>query len=115
VTDFAKAVIRDFVKKVLGIVFAWLAVNIIAIPQADKDAVTNWVVLTVTAGFMFVWAVVVHWLETRTGNNPFAVACRALARLLMLGISFRPTYPGKPVPVPVVTPIHQVGPDGKPL
>lgn len=117
-TDFATAILRDFVKKSLGIVFAWVGVHFIAIPEHDRAAITNWAVLGVTAGFMFVYTVIVHWLESRTGNNPFATACRVMGRVLMFGIKARPTYvtPAQtPAPEPVVTPIRQVGPDGTPL
>jgi hypothetical protein len=117
-TDFATAVLRNFVIKLLAVVFTWVGVHFIAIPEADKAAITNWAVLAVAAGLMFVYTVVIHWLETRAGNGTFAVACRAVARILMLGIKARPTYlrpAPEPQPAPVVTPIHQVGPDGKPL
>ncbi len=117
-SDFATAVLRNFVIKLLAVVFTWVGVHFVAIPAHDKAAVTNWAVLAVTAGFMFVYTVVVHWLETRAGNGTLAVGCRALARVLMLGIKARPTYVTPPLPAepePAVTPIHQVGPDGRPL
>lgn len=115
-SDFAVAVLRDFVIKAIGIVFAWIGVHFIAIPEHDKAAITNWAVLAATAGFMFVWSAVVHFLETRTGNGTFAVLCRALARLLMFGIKLKPTYPqAKPAVEPVVTPIRQVDSSGNPL
>lgn len=117
-SDFATAVLRSFVQKLLGLVFTWVGVHFVAIPAHDKAAITNWAVLTVTAGFLFVYEVVAHWLETRTGTSPLTVAFRALARILMLGIKARPTYvtPAPPsAPELVVTPIRQVGPDGQPL
>ena len=116
-SDFAVAVLRDFIIKALGIVFAWVGVHFVAIPEHDKAAITNWAVLTATAGLMLVWSIVVHFLESRTGNNPFAVLCRALGRLLMFGIKLKPSYarPVPPAPEPVPAPIRQVGPNGQAL
>lgn len=100
---YAQSVLRDAVQKLLGVVFAWLAVHVIDIPQHDKAAITNWAVLGVTSAALLVWTAAVRFLESRTGTSQFDAACRALGRVLMLGIKTTPTYSSPEPPEPVVT------------
>lgn len=66
---------------VLGAVWAWLALRGLNIDPEVRSAVEFVALgLGITA---YSW--VVRILETRTGDGLFAKACRALARLLMLG------------------------------
>ena len=107
-SSLAKSILRDAVQKLLGIVFAWVGVHFVAIPQHDKDAITNWAVLAMTAGLLLVWTAAVRWLESRHGNNAFDAACRALGRILMLGIASTPVYVKPTPPAPPAPPADPV-------
>lgn len=99
-SDFAASLIRDFVQKLLGMIFAWVGVHYVAIPPDVKKAVTNWAVLAVTAGALLLWTALVRWLETAQGASQQAVYRRALGRALMLGVKTTPAYTPPPPPVP---------------
>lgn len=103
-SDLAKSILRDFVQKVLGVVFAWVGVHFIAIPSADKDAITNWAVLAVISVALLIWTSAVRWLESRKGTGQLDVACRALGRILMFGIKTTPQYTDT-TPLPPASPI----------
>lgn len=103
-SSLAKSILRDAVQKLLGIVFAWIGVHFINIPQHDKDAITNWAVLAVTAGLLLVWTTAVRWLESRHGTSQFDAICRALGRILMLGIGSVPVYVSPTPPAPPAPP-----------
>jgi hypothetical protein len=130
---FATSLLRSLAQKALGVLFVWVGVHVIAVPEHVRSAVTDWAVLLVTTLLLFVWTSVVRWLETRRGDSPFDVYARALARILMLGIKSTPMYYTppptlKPVPVPELVqpswpqpvsppepPTTTVGPGGNPL
>lgn len=101
-TDFARSLLRDLVQKALGIVFAWIGIHILAIPQDVKNAVTNWAVLTVTAVLLLIWTTIVRWLETRQGTTKLDGYLRVIAKLVMFGVKGLPVYvlPKEPDPVP---------------
>ncbi|HEY6021595.1 MAG TPA: hypothetical protein VIY48_17530 [Candidatus Paceibacterota bacterium] len=101
-TDFARSLLRDLVQKALGIVFAWIGIHILAIPQDVKNAVTNWAVLTVTAVLLLIWTTIVRWLETRQGATKLDGYLRVIAKLVMFGVKGLPVYvlPKEPEPVP---------------
>lgn len=83
-SDFLKSVVRELAQKGVGIVAVWLVAHGIDVP----DAVSNWAILALVGGGVALWTIIVRFLETR--DNSFA---RGLARLLMLGIGSKPTYP----------------------
>jgi hypothetical protein len=89
---FATSLLRSLAQKVLGMLFVWVGVHFIAVPEHVRSAVTDWAVLLVTTLLLFVWTSAVRWLETRRGDTPFDVYARALARILMLGIKSKPFY-----------------------
>lgn len=72
---------RSGTQVILGALWAWLAVRGLNIDPAIKSAIE----FVLLGAGIAVYASVVHFLETRTGDNILAKACRALARLLMLG------------------------------
>lgn len=100
-SDFAKSLLRDLVQKLMGIVFAWIGVHILAVPPSVKDAVTNWAVLTVTALLLLVWTTITRWLETREGKTKLDGYLRAAGRIAMMGVKGVPVYVS-PEPTPTV-------------
>lgn len=82
--DFLKSALRELVQKGVGIVVVWLVAHGVDVPAAVSD----WVILALVGAGVALWTIVVRFLETRDN----AVA-RFLARLLMLGIGSKPTYP----------------------
>jgi hypothetical protein len=82
--DFLKSALRELAQKGVGIVAVWLVAHGIDAPEA----VTNWAVLALVAGGVALWTIAVRFLETRDSGF-----MRGLARLLMLGIGSKPTYP----------------------
>lgn len=82
--DFIKSAVREIAQKGVGIAVVWLVAHGLDVPAA----VSNWVVLTLVAGGVVLWTIVVRFLETRDSG-----VLRGLARLLMLGIGTKPVYP----------------------
>lgn len=82
--DFLVSLLREFAQKGVGVVAVWLVAHGIDVPSA----VTDWAVLAIVTAGLFLWTAIVRFLETR--DSAFA---RGLARLLMLGIGSKPTYP----------------------
>lgn len=91
--DFLKSVVREIAQKGVGIVAVWLVAHGIDVPAA----VTNWAILALVAGGVALWTIVVRFLETRVGDTALGKLARGLARVLMLGIGSKPTYPA-PIP-----------------
>lgn len=81
------SIIRELVQKGVGVVVVWLVAHGVDVP----DAVGNWVVLTLVAGGVALWTIVVRFLETRQSR-----VAKLLARVLMLGIGKTPVYPPTP-------------------
>lgn len=101
--SFVQSLLRDAVQKLLGIVFAWVGVHFIAIPEDEKKAITNWAVLGATALLLLIWTALVRFLESRNGNSQLDAYCRAIGRVLMLGIKTTPVYV-TPTPPAAATP-----------
>jgi hypothetical protein len=89
VTDFIKSAVRELAQKLVGVIVIWAAAHGLPVP----DEVSNWVILALVGGGVALWTVVVRFLETRSADTPLGKLARLLARLLMLGIGSRPTYP----------------------
>lgn len=102
--DVVQSILRDFVQKILGIVFVWTAAHAVDLPAGDKAAITNWAVLGLTALLLLIWTAAVRWLESRKGNSQFDVYCRAIGRVLMLGIKTTPVYVAPTPPAPPAPP-----------
>lgn len=103
-SGLAQSILRDAVQKLLGVAFAWIAVHFVAIPEADKAAITNWAVLGGSALLLLVWTALVRFLESRTGTSQFDTYCRAIGRVLMLGIKTTPVYSAPTPPAPPTPP-----------
>lgn len=113
-SDYLRSLLRDLVRKLLGIVFAWIAVHFVVLPNSVKSSVENWAVLAITALFLVIWTTIVRALETRQGSQPLDGWLRALGRILMLGVKGLPVYvlpPEKPkaqeIPVAPVAPLAE--------
>jgi len=89
--DFLKSVVRELAQKAVGVAVVWLVAHGVDVPAA----VTDWTVLALVGGGVALWTIAVRFLETRDSG-----VLRGLARLLMLGIGSKPTYPPA-VPEPV--------------
>lgn len=92
------SLVRDFAQKLCGIVFVWLGVHVFPVPDGVQHALSSWVVLSVSAGALFVWTALVRWCETAKGDGLFAVWRRALGRVLMLGLTHKPVYVDQAAP-----------------
>lgn len=88
-SDLVKSILRELVQKGVGIVVLWAAAHGLPVPEA----VSSWVVLTLVAGGVALWTIVVRFLETRAEGTALGSFARGLAQLLMLGIKAKPTYP----------------------
>lgn len=92
--DFAKSVVRTAVQLAWGSVVAWLTVRHIAVP----DEVTVWVTDATVGVVMLGVTGVLRFLETRSPDSALGRAARSVAKVLMLGASWRPKYiPPAPV------------------
>jgi hypothetical protein len=89
VNDFLKSALREIAQKGVGIVAVWLVAHGIDVPAAVSD----WVILALVGGGVALWTIVVRFLETRSADTTLGKLARGLARLLMLGIGSKPTYP----------------------
>ncbi len=105
-SDYAKSLIRDAVQKILGIIFAWMAVHALAVPNSVKDSVTNWAVLFVAAFLLWLWTAITRWLESQKGDDKLHSYLRAAGRILMLGVKMFPVYI-TPTPPVIVKPIQE--------
>lgn len=73
-----------------GLILAWLATQGIHLPAGwNMDA---WVTMVASAAGAAVWSVVINYLQSRTGSGAFATACRAVGRILALGVLAVPVY-----------------------
>lgn len=88
--DFLKSALREVAQKLVGIVAVWAFAHLgLDVPEA----VTSWAVLAIVGGGVALWTIAVRFLETRSADTALGRGARALARLLMLGIGSKPTYP----------------------
>lgn len=72
---------RGGTQLVLGSIATWLVLRGINVDPDLRNAVEAALFALGPVIYMFV----AHWLETRTGDGLFAKACRALARIMMVG------------------------------
>lgn len=72
---------RHFGQVVLGGVVAWAVARGFDVSPEMKTAVG----VAVAAAGLWLYGVIAHFLETRTGDSVIAKACRAIARLMMAG------------------------------
>jgi hypothetical protein len=91
VSSIALSIVRSAVQFLGGLIFTWLASHGLNIPVEQQATIAALVVTFVgTVGY----TAAVRWLETRKGSSWPAVLARALAKLLMLGLTGRqPVYP----------------------
>ena len=87
-TNFLTSVLRTLAQVVVGYVVTWLTARGLDVPEQAQ----TWALGAFVAGGIFLWTALVRLLETRKGTGAFPVACRRLARVLMLGIGARPAY-----------------------
>lgn len=87
-SDLVTSLIREFVQKAVGVVALWLVAHGISLPQS----VTDWATLTAIGAGLWVWTALVRWLETRSAATAGGRFANWLARILMLGVTAKPTY-----------------------
>lgn len=100
-SDFIKSMLRNGVQVGWGAIAVWLVHHNVPI----SDNVSNWVVTTGVAVVIFLVMALIRWLEERPGTSRLAVYARALARILMLGIAYTPSYPTPVPPAPPAPPV----------
>lgn len=89
---------RTAVQAFLPLLIAVLANHGIRIPATAA----GWAQTALIGAGAGVWAWGTHWLQTRTGNTPWARAARFAGRVLMLGGKALPTYPAAASPAATV-------------
>lgn len=88
-SSWLMSVLRTAAQTLGGYLFAYLATHGINIPVEAQ----SWIVQTLLVGAgVAVYTGAVRWLETRKGDGLFARGARALAKLLMFGLSKQPVY-----------------------
>ena len=65
----------------------------------------RWAVLAVVALLFTTWTSIVRSLEERKGSSAFDTWCRAVGRIMMLGVGSTPVYPKPPAPTPTIVTI----------
>ena len=88
--DVLRSVLRTAAQAVVGTLFTYLAAKGFDVPEAVQAWLRDFVLV---GGGIAVYTAAVRLLETREGDSVLAKACRALARLLMLGLGgAKPVY-----------------------
>lgn len=86
--NFATSMLRTLAQLLIGWAVSAAAAWGLDIPQQVRD----WALTAIVAAGMFAYTGLVRYAETRTGPGWWAVLCRRVARLLMLGITAKPAY-----------------------
>lgn len=100
--DLLASLVRDFAQKAVGILVVWVGAHVAPVPVGVQHALSSWVVLTSSAGALFVWTAFTRWLETAQGASTSATYRRAFGRILMLGLAHKPVYQTQAPAAPVV-------------
>jgi hypothetical protein len=90
--DLLTSLLRQAVQHGVGVAALWLAAHGLNVPQS----VTDWATLAGIAAGLWCWTAIIRALETRSDQTPLGKLARTLARLLMLGITTKPTYTPTP-------------------
>lgn len=96
-SEFWRGALRVVIKAAWASIAVWLIAHNISAPTELSTYATDLVVAAVFAGV----SMLIHFLETRTGDSPTAKFCRALAKLLMLWAAWKPVYAVARVTEPV--------------
>lgn len=86
--DLIKSVVRTGVQLGWGSVVAWLVVRHIDVP----DAVTAWVTDAAVGVVMLGVTAAIRFMETRSSSTGAGKVLRWVAKVVMLGASWRPKY-----------------------
>jgi hypothetical protein len=104
------AALRTGAQALWGLIAAWLAARGIELPSVVADFFVETVAI---AGVIALVTKLIRWMEARPGEGWFDRACRAVAKLLMLGLSRPPVYPVNPPSRPSIAPVAVQYEDGR--
>jgi hypothetical protein len=88
-SDLVTSLLREAAQKLVGMAVVWLLAHGLSVPSSVSD----WAVLALITGGLFLWTALVRLLESLPGFS-------WLAKVLMLGIGKRPSYAVPPPSAP---------------